>query len=265
MTALNRRAAELMGEFEVHACTDVTGFGLLGHLKSMAAASKVDVELAWDDLPLLPGVLDCLAAGIVPGAVERNRESAADALVAVEGVDAACIDVLFDAQTSGGLLISLPGAAAGALVARLRAEGMEEAAVVGRVTAEGTGRITVRGAGRQPLRQERKETDSMSCCSHEQKPSQDLPAAAAGEETRQKFQAFMEAANGPGALAARTKRAMGIALSVLARCGPCLKYHVRKAKEEGFSPAEIDEAAWMAIAFGGSPTMMFYNESKQTH
>ncbi len=56
---------------------------------------------------------------------------------------------------------------------------------------------------------------------------------------------------------------MAIALSVLARCGPCVKYHIRKAKDEGFSPAEIDEAAWMAIAFGGSPAMMFYNEIKQ--
>ena len=73
---------------------------------------------------------------------------------------------------------------------------------------------------------------------------------------------FLEAANAPGALGARTKRAMAIALSVLARCGPCVKHHVRKAKEEGFSPEEIDEAAWMAIAFGGSPTMMFYNEMK---
>ena len=57
---------------------------------------------------------------------------------------------------------------------------------------------------------------------------------------------------------------MAIALSVLARCGPCVKHHVRKAKEEGFSPEEIDEAAWMAIAFGGSPTMMFYNETTTT-
>ncbi len=82
--------------------------------------------------------------------------------------------------------------------------------------------------------------------------------------TREKFHAFLEAANGPGALGARTKRAMAIALSVMARCGPCVKHHVRKAQEEGFSPAEIDEAAWMAIAFGGSPTMMFYNETKQS-
>ena len=89
MVALNRRAAELMGQFEVHACTDVTGFGLAGHLKSMAAASKVDVELAWEQLPLLPGVLDCIAAGIVPGAVERNRESSGGAVAAVDGVDPA--------------------------------------------------------------------------------------------------------------------------------------------------------------------------------
>jgi selenide,water dikinase len=265
MAALNRRAAELMGQFEVHACTDVTGFGLLGHLKSMAAASKVDVELAWEDLPLLPGVLDCVAAGIVPGSVERNRESSAGALAAIDGVDPAWIDILFDAQTSGGLLISLPGGAAEALVARLRAEGMEGASVVGRVVAEGTGRIFVRGGDGRPRRQEPEETDAMSCCGGDQDQPQDLPPAADAEAAREKFHAFLEAANGPGALGARTKRAMAIALSVLARCGPCLKHHARKAKEEGFSPEEIEEAAWMAIAFGGSPTLMFYNETKPSH
>jgi selenide,water dikinase len=264
MAALNRRAAELMGQFEVHACTDVTGFGLLGHLKSMAVASKVDVELAWDDLPLLPGVLDCLSAGIVPGSVERNRESSAGALAAIDGVEPAWIDVLFDAQTSGGLLISLPGQSAEALVVRLRAEGMEEAAIVGRVVAEGAGRISVRGRDGRPLPQEPKETGAMSCCGDDQAPSKGLPPAADAEAAQERFLAFLEAANGPGALGARTKRAMAIALSVLARCGPCLKHHARKAKDEGFSPEEIDEAAWMAIAFGGSPAMMFYNETKRS-
>ncbi|MGA2259313.1 MAG: carboxymuconolactone decarboxylase family protein, partial [Thermoguttaceae bacterium] len=255
---------ELMGQFEEHACTDVTGLGLLGHLKSMAAASRVDVELAWEDIPLLPGVLDCVAAGIVPGAVERNRESSGDALASIDGVDPAWIDVLFDAQTSGGLLISLPSGAAEALVARLRAEGMEQASIVGRVAAKGTGRIRVRGPCRRPMPQEPKEIESMRCCGENQNPSKDLPPAADAEETQGKFHAFLEAANGPGALGARTKRAMAIALSVLARCSPCVKYHLRKAKEEGFAPEEIDEAAWMAIAFGGSPAMMFYNEMKQS-
>ncbi len=286
MAALNRRAAEVMGQFEVHACTDITGFGLMGHLNSMAAASKVNVELAWDDIPLLPGVLDCVAAGIVPGAVERNRESSGDALAAIDGVLPAWIDILFDAQTSGGLLISLPGGAAEALVARLRAEGMEEAAVIGRVVAEGTGRIIVRGRADRPLPQKPKETNAMRCCgddrepaevsataadpadsgtpccSRDQAPSKNPAPVSGGEETPKMFRAFLEAANGPGALGARTKRAMGIALSVLARCAPCVKYHLTKAKAEGFSPEEIDEAAWMAIAFGGSPTMMFYNETK---
>ena len=137
-----------MGQFEVHACTDVTGFGLLGHLKSMAAASKVDVELAWEDLPLLPGVLRLRGRGnrprrrgTKPGVVgrcaggDRRRRSGAGSTSSSTP------------QTSGGLLISLPGGAAEALVARLRAEGMEEAAVVGRVVAEGTGRIFVRGRG----------------------------------------------------------------------------------------------------------------------
>ncbi len=227
MAALNRRAAELMEQFEVHACTDVTGFGLLGHLKSMAAASKVNVELAWDDLPLLPGVLDCVAAGIVPGAVERNRESSGGAVAAIDGVDPAWIDILFDAQTSGGLLISLPGEAADALVARLRAEGMEEAAVVGRVVAEGTGRIFVCGGEKRPRRPEPKETDVMRCCGHDEDPSKDVPPAVAADppaagagKTREMFHAFLEAANAPGTLDARTKRAMAIALSVLARCAP---------------------------------------------
>ena len=83
-----RRGAKLMIECGAHACTDVTGFGLMGHLGAMAAASKVDVEIVWDDLPLLPGVLECLAEGIASGAVERNRESSAGCLMADENVAA---------------------------------------------------------------------------------------------------------------------------------------------------------------------------------
>ena len=151
MAASNRRAAELMAECDCHACTDVTGFGLMGHLRSMAAASRVDVEIVWDDVPLLPGVLQCAADGILPGAVERNKESSGDALAAVEGVEPAGIDILFDAQTSGGLLIALASPRRRPLVARLRAEGMTEAAIIGRAVAEGTGRILVRGEGRRRM------------------------------------------------------------------------------------------------------------------
>ena len=105
----------------------------------------------------------------------------------------------------------------------------------------------------------------MSCCDHGSSGNQteQAEAAAGSEDVQGKFQAFLAAANAPGRLGARTKRAAAIALAVLARCGPCLKYHLRKAQDEGFTAEEIDEAAWLAIAFGGSPAMMFYNETKR--
>jgi len=285
MTALNKSASERMQESGAHACTDVTGFGLMGHLKSMATASKVDVEILWDDVPLLPGVMECAVEGILPGAGERNKESSGDALTAVDGVEPALVEILFDAQTSGGLLIALPESSAEAFVARLRAEGVAQAALIGRVLAEGTGKIHLRGEGRRQAPPPRKtvvatrpvsadehpppqlppsqEIPSMSCCGESPNPQGHVAVAGGGKEIQEKFQAFLRASDAPGAIDARTKRIASIALSVLARCGPCVKYHVRKAREEGFSPAEIDEAAWMAIAFGGSPTMMFYNEVKK--
>ncbi len=107
MATLNREAAQLMLEFGAHACTDVTGFGLMGHLAALAEASKADVEILWDDLPLLPGVLECLAEGIASGAVERNRESSGRSLTADGDVAAPMIDLCFDPQTSGGLLMAV--------------------------------------------------------------------------------------------------------------------------------------------------------------
>jgi selenide,water dikinase len=128
MAQLNRRASELMIDCGAHACTDVTGFGLIGHLAEMAASSGVDVEVVWDDVPLLPGVLECAAAGILPGGVERNRESSADAVTLRPGAEGPeqgrreepiMLDVLLDPQTSGGLLVAgIAGLlAAGATVA----------------------------------------------------------------------------------------------------------------------------------------------------
>jgi selenide,water dikinase len=151
MAALNRRAAELMAEFGAHACTDVTGFALMGHLAAMAAASNVDVEIVFDDVPLLPGVLQCAADGIIAGAVERNRESSGHCVDAEDNVRPEMLDICFDPQTSGGLLIAVPESAADALVERLREEGVLDAAVVGSVTAAGSGRIRVRTDGRRQV------------------------------------------------------------------------------------------------------------------
>lgn len=98
---------------------------------------------------------------------------------------------------------------------------------------------------------------SANCC-QDGHPS-DHPVEGVAEVAEKKFQAFLQAANQPGALDGKTKRAIAIALSVMARCEPCVKSHIKKAREMGFTQEEIDEAAWEAIAFGGSPTMVFYN------
>ena len=143
MARLNRDAARLMVEYEAHACTDVTGFGLMGHLAAMALASEVDVEIMWDDLPVLPGLLQSLADGIVPGAIERNREASAGSLVAVEGLDQTMLDLCFDPQTSGGLLIAVPPKNVEALIRELHASGDVDAARIGEVRDRGTGQVLV--------------------------------------------------------------------------------------------------------------------------
>jgi selenide, water dikinase len=265
MAELNRDAARLMVECGAHACTDITGFGLMGHLGAMAAASSVDVEVVWDDLPLLPGVLQCLADGIASGAVERNRESSGHCLVAADGVSTAMLDLCFDPQTSGGLMIAVPTSAAAGLLAQLHAAGMAETAIIGKVVGAGAGRVFVRTDGRRPIppasdpgqQPLARKASEMKCCEggHSDPSAADVGGAAAAG---QKFQEFLQAAGAPGALDAKTKQAIAIALSVHARCEPCLKTHVKKALAMGFSQEEIDEAAWMAIGFGGSPTMVFY-------
>ena len=104
----------------------------------------------------------------------------------------------------------------------------------------------------------------MSCCdAMHGSEGQAAGEPAAAKATQEKFLDFMKAAGAPGALDARTKRVLAVALSVLARCEPCAKIHIRKAKEAGLSQEEIDEAAWMAVSFGGCSAMMFYNEVKK--
>jgi selenide,water dikinase len=282
MTALNQAASELMLELDAHACTDVTGFGLIGHLAEMASASGMDVEVIWDDLPLFPGVLECVAEGIASGAVERNRESSRDKVVPGAGIEPAMLDVLFDAQTSGGLLIALESDAAHALVTALHARGVADAAVVGKVRDKGPGRVFVETRGSRPIPMSRAEAvaaevpgppadsaednrmepqaDEEACCEEDHGSGAAAVSSPPGTpEAQQKFRDFMSSVNAPGALDAYTKRVVAIALSVLAKCEPCLKMHIKKAREMGLSEEEIDEAAWMGIAFGGSPAMMFYN------
>ncbi|MEN6557562.1 MAG: selenide, water dikinase SelD, partial [Thermoguttaceae bacterium] len=270
MAALNAAASKAMIECGVEACTDVTGFGLIGHLGAMAAASGVEVEIVWDDLPLLPGVLECLGQGIASGAVERNRESFGACVVAADPIEPAMLDLGFDPQTSGGLLIAVSPTQSKGLLERLHASGAAQAAMVGRVVKVGAGCVFIRNHGRRPIltvherntQELSQEADEMGCCEngHEAagRPSNEVGVAAA----ERKFQEFLRATGASDALDAKTKQAVAIALSVLARCEPCVKTHIKKALAMGFSQEEIDEAAWMAIGFGGSPTMVFYKNAR---
>ena len=119
MTTLNREGARaLRAAGEPHAVTDVTGFGLVGHLHELAEASGLAAQLRLRDLPILPGVLDLARAGHVPGGSRRNREAADAYATFAEGHDALLAALACDAQTSGGLLAAVaPGAVpAGATV-----------------------------------------------------------------------------------------------------------------------------------------------------
>lgn len=140
MTTPNAAASLAALDAGATGCTDVTGFGLLGHLKKMAAASGVDARIDVDTVPLLDGVRELLESGIVPGGTRRNRDWTADV---VDGGERSETDrlLLADAQTSGGLLFGARPGAAADVVDRLRAEGLR-AAMIGSVRT-GSGRIAL--------------------------------------------------------------------------------------------------------------------------
>jgi selenide,water dikinase len=119
MLTLNRAACRAMLEFDVHGCTDVTGFGFLGHAREMAIGSNVTLEIDSARVPLLPGALDCVRAGAMPGGLANNRDFVSCVVDGANAIDPALLDLLYDPQTSGGLLISLPEPDAAALESAL--------------------------------------------------------------------------------------------------------------------------------------------------
>ena len=134
MTTLNRAAAEAAATGPVHAATDVTGFGLLGHLRSMTLGSKVRVRLHAGRIPLLPDVVALAEAGLVPGGTKRNLLAVAETVRWDPGLSEPLRTVIGDAQTSGGLLVATPDGPG--LLRALAAAGVDEAAQIGEVVAE---------------------------------------------------------------------------------------------------------------------------------
>ncbi len=144
MVTLNDKASELMLTVDVHACTDVTGFGLLGHACEMIEGTDVGMVIYSSQVPFFPEVKELSEMGMIPGGLHRNREFRISMVEISPEIPLFMVDVLFDPQTSGGLLISVPGSEAEPLLDRMHKEGIEEAAIIGEVVAEPKGRIVVK-------------------------------------------------------------------------------------------------------------------------
>ena len=143
MAALNRRAAEMMQGFPVHACTDITGFGLLGHLAEMVAGSGLGAHIHAERVPVIPEAFEFAGMGLIPAGAHRNREFREDWVDVAAAVGRFMPYILFDPQTSGGLLISVAAEEADALAAALRESGHDAAAVIGEVVSEPAEKIRV--------------------------------------------------------------------------------------------------------------------------
>jgi selenide,water dikinase len=145
MAELNRAAAEAMTAAGVTTATDITGFGLAGHLSEIAVQSGVELEVYAQAIPVFDGVMDLIRDGVISGAVERNREYASAFVKTQKGVGEDLETLLYDPQTSGGLLIAVRKSKAPALLEALKSKGVRAAAVIGKVTRKGPGKIILRG------------------------------------------------------------------------------------------------------------------------
>ncbi len=143
MTRLNREASEAMQEVGVHAGTDITGFGLLGHACEMIEGAEVGMEIDSAAVPIFPNAKELAEMGMIPGGLHRNRDFRKDMVEISEGVPQYLQDILYDPQTSGGLLIAVPHERAWLLLEKLQEKGVAEAAIIGEVVAEHKGKIRV--------------------------------------------------------------------------------------------------------------------------
>jgi selenide,water dikinase len=143
MAALNEKASLAMRETGASACTDITGFGLLGHAAEMARASGVSLAFSLSAVPLLPQVPELAAMGMIPAGAYRNRDFLGDEVFFAPEIPPAQKIIFFDPQTSGGLLIATGEEKAEALVKKLAENGVAQARVVGRATGKGKELIRV--------------------------------------------------------------------------------------------------------------------------
>jgi selenide,water dikinase len=144
MATLNSKASELMRNTAINACTDVSGFGLLGHACEMIESTDVCMVIDSTSVPYIPEAKELAEMGLVPGGTHRNRDFRAHMVEISEKVPAYMVDILFDPQTSGGLLISLPAENADRLLNAMHEEDINDAAIIGKILDGSKGKIIVR-------------------------------------------------------------------------------------------------------------------------
>jgi selenide,water dikinase len=143
MATLNKKASELMQAVGVHAATDITGFGLLGHAAQMAENSQISINISSASVPIFSEAAGFARSGLCPAGLYRNRDFYSKSVSIDDRVPAHIPDILFDPQTSGGLLISLAAGKAEQLLEKLKQAGIKEAAIIGEVTSEPRGTVRV--------------------------------------------------------------------------------------------------------------------------
>lgn len=144
MRTLNKTACEVMLRVGANACTDVTGFGLIGHALGLAAGSHVGIRISSAAVPILDTAVTLADMGLLPEGSHANRKVFADRVTVAGDVPRGLVDVLFDAQTSGGLLVSVPEKSCERMAAELRAAGVSRACVIGEIVADAPGRLVIR-------------------------------------------------------------------------------------------------------------------------
>ena len=141
MSTLNKYPVLEFNDFKISACTDVTGFGLIGHACEMIDDKAVGLKLFRDSIPVIPEALEFARMGIVPAGTLRNRKYRESQVENIASVDPVMLDILFDPQTSGGLLIAIDKNQASDFVKRLRSKGISDAAIVGEFTENFKGKV----------------------------------------------------------------------------------------------------------------------------
>jgi AhpD family alkylhydroperoxidase len=275
-----------MVKHKAHACTDITGFGLAGHLVEMCRSSGVDAEIDLSALPVFAAVKGCVEQEIYSGAIENNQEYSMAWVHPPENANEKHLPILYDPQTSGGLMISLPPKAAKELVKEMKQRGNTGCALIGRMVKKqdksadpkviiksaelknfiGNGEVLSQGTTKMKTPKEPNPAPAPSeqpaCCASPPglETVDQAATSAATPDALPHFMDFMAKAGEAGRMGARTNRLIWIALSVGFRCEACLSSHLKGALKEGLDKQEIEEAANIGIAFGGCSAMLLYRE-----